>query len=191
MSKNKSRKTRLGMNGSYTGRCTERHSTFTNFIPSRRKTQFFGHSFSSGQAELVSHAVLVGFSMFLIYVIITTFTNVKEDYQEFVGSNEIKEMCFVMRGAIEKVYNPTDYNLSTNTLLGSMQTRLPDRITDIKYRAIFFNKSILIESQGVEFNDTCKIGFAANYNGSTSGGLTRFSYTKFINGTSVIEMIKV
>ncbi|MEK6888411.1 MAG: hypothetical protein AABX14_05705 [Candidatus Aenigmatarchaeota archaeon] len=149
------------------------------------------HFLSKGQAELVSHAILVGFSMFLVFVIITTFTDVKKDYQTFVGGSEIQEMCFVMRGAIEKIYNPTDYNLSTNTLMGSMQTRLPDRITDIRYRATFFNKSIIIESFGAEFNNTCKIGFDANYNGSASGGLTRFSYTKFTNGTGVIEMVKL
>ncbi|HIG97703.1 MAG TPA: hypothetical protein HA230_05165 [Candidatus Aenigmarchaeota archaeon] len=166
-------KNKTVMKGSHMSRCTKRRT------------------FSLGQAELVSHAILVGFSMFLIFVIITTFTNVKEDYQIFVGGSEIKEMCFVMRGAIEKVYNPTDYNFTTNTMLGSMQTRLPDRITDIRYRATFFNKSIIIESPGIEFNDTCKIGFTADYNGSTSGGLTRFSYTKFTNGTDVIEMVKL
>src|SRR3989338_22655 len=47
-----------------------------------------GHFLNKGQAELVSHAILVGFSMFLIFVIITTFTNVKKDYQTFVGEKK-------------------------------------------------------------------------------------------------------
>ena len=144
-----------------------------------------------GQSVLVSHAVLVALSLFLIYVVITTFTSIRDDYQKFVGGTEIKELCFVMKGAIERVYAQSDYNFSTNTNLGSLQVRLPDRITDIKYKASFFNKSILIESLAREFNDTCKIGFAAGYNGSTSGGLTRFSYLRYTNGTNVIEMVKL
>ena len=144
-----------------------------------------------GQTPLISHAILVALSLFLIYVVVMTFTSIRTDYQEFVGGLEIKELCFVMRGAIDKVYTQSDYNFSTNTNLGSIQARLSDRITDIKYKASFFNKSILIESQGREFNDTCKIGFSANYNGSTSGGLTRFSYLRYTNGTNVIEMVKL
>ncbi len=144
-----------------------------------------------GQAILLNHAIMVGFSVFLIYVVFTTFASIRTDYQKFVGGNEIKELCFVMRGAIDKVYAPVDYNVSANTSFGQMEVRLPERITDIKFNARFFNKSILIESSGNAFNDTCKVGYNANYNGSTSGGLTRFSYSKYSNGTGVIEMIKI
>jgi len=142
-----------------------------------------------GQAILLNHAIMVGFSIFMVYVVVTTFASIRTDYQEFVGGNEIQELCFVMRGAVDKVYSPPDYNLSGNVSLGQIEVRLPERITDIKYQAKFFNKSILIESNA--FNDTCKIGYSANYNGSTSGGLTRFSYSRFTNGTNVIEMTKI
>ena len=142
-----------------------------------------------GQAILLNHAIMVGFSIFMVYVVFTTLAAIKTDYQEHVGGNEIRELCFVMRGAIDKVYNPTDYNVFTNVSLGQMEVRLPERVTDIKYNARFFNKSILIESAA--FNDTCSVGYNANYNGSTSGGLTRFSYSKYSNGTSVIEMTKI
>lgn len=146
---------------------------------------------SRGQAELVSHAVLVGISLFLVYSVITTLADIRDDYQKYVGGLEVKELCFVMRGAIEKVYAPADYNVSTNTTLGSVMARLPERITDVKYSATFFNRSILIRSSGPQFNETCKIGFGAGYNGSTSGGLTRFSYMRSSNGTNVIEMVKM
>ncbi|MBI4174194.1 MAG: hypothetical protein HY517_00990 [Candidatus Aenigmarchaeota archaeon] len=142
-----------------------------------------------GQAILLNHAILIGFTIFLVYVVFTTFAAIKTDYQELVGGNEIKELCFVMRGAIDKVYAPIEFNVSSNVSLGRMETRLPERITDIKYRTKFFNKTLLIES--TKFNDTCKVGFNAEYNGSTSGGLTRFSYSKFDNGTNVIEVTKV
>lgn len=145
----------------------------------------------SGQAPIISHAIIVGFTIFLVYVVITTFTSLRDDYQKFVGGLEVKELCFVMKGSVEKVYTPADYNLSVNALLGQVEVRLPDRLTDLKYNAKFFNRTILIESPGAEFNDTCKVGFMASYNGSTSGGLTRFSYIRLTNGTNVIEMVKV
>ena len=144
-----------------------------------------------GQAILLNHAIMVGFTVFLIYVVVTTFASIRGDYQKYVGGNEIKELCFVMRGAIDKVYAPLDYNVSSNVSLGRIEVRLPERITDIKYQTKFFNKTILIESGRSIFNETCKIGYNVNYNGSTSGGLTRFSYSKYTNGTSVIEMTKI
>lgn len=156
----------------------------------KRNARMFQFS-SKGQAILLNHAIMVGFSIFMVYVVVTTFASIRTDYQKFVGGNEIKELCFVMRGAVDKVYNPPGYNVSTNVSLGQIEARLPERITDIKYQARFFNKSILIESSGTAFNDTCKIGYNANYNGSTSGGLTRFSYSKFTNGTDAIEMTKI
>lgn len=141
-----------------------------------------------GQAVLVSHAILVGLSIFLVYAVITTFTSIRNDYQKSVGGFEIKELCFVMRGAINKVYTPVDYNVSTNTSFGQIFVKLPDRITDIKYSAFFFNKTIQIRS--FAFNETCRIGFDADYNGSASGGMTRFSYVRSVNGTNTIEMVK-
>lgn len=163
---------------------TSAHHRRARHLSSRRK------NFKRGQAALVSHAIIVGFTIFLVYVVFTTFTSLRGDYQKFIGGLEIKEVCFVMKGAIEKVYTSADYNVSVNVNLGSVEVRLPDRITGLKYNTRFINRSILIESPGAEFNESCKIGFAANYNGSTSGGLTRFSYMRLTNGTNVIEMVK-
>lgn len=160
-----------------------------------RKTRAFHcarQAFSrKGQAPLVSHAIIVGFTIFLVYVVFTTFTALRDDYQKFVGGLEIKELCFIVRGSAEKVYTAADYNVSVNSLLGSIEVRLPDRVTDLKFNVRFVNKSALIESPGAEFNETCKIGFPAQFNGSTSGGLTRFSYTRLTNGTNVIEVVKL
>ncbi len=144
-----------------------------------------------GQSVLLSHAILVGFSIFLIYAVTTTFVSLRDDYQEFIGGNEIKQLCFVMNGAIEKIYNQPEGNLSTYTLLGSLEVRMPEKIVDVNYRAKFINRSILIESIGDIFNDTCTVGYEANYNGSTVGGLTRLSYYRASNGTNVIEMVRI
>ena len=142
-----------------------------------------------GQAALISHAIIVGFSVFLVYAVMTTFTSIRDDYQTFVGGEEVKQLCFVLRGAVDKVYNPVDYVTSVDTTMSAFEARLPDRITDIKFSASFANKSIVVK--GTNFNETCKVGYDAGYNGSTSGGLTRFSYVRNANGTDTIEMVKL
>ena len=144
-----------------------------------------------GQSILLTHALLVGFSIFLVYAVVTTFVALRDEYQEFIGANEVKQLCFVMSGAIEKIYKEPDYNISTYTLMGSLDVSMPEKIVDVNYRARFVNSSVLIESIGNVFNDTCVIGYEAIYNGSTTGGLTRISYYRASNGTDIIEMVKV
>ena len=146
--------------------------------------------FGKGQAPLLTHAIMVGFSIFLVYAVISTLTSIKTDYQKLVGDSEVSELCFIMKSAVDKVYVPDNYNTPT-TSLGSVDISLPDRITDLKYEANFFNRSILIKSSLPAFNQTCKIGYNVAYNGSTSGGMTRISYIKQTNGTEVIEMVKL
>ncbi len=144
---------------------------------------------SKGQSPLITHAIMVGFSVFLVYAVISTLTSIKTDYQEIVGGSEISGVCFIIKSGIDKVYAPDSYNTSA-TNLGSIEISLPDRITDLKYEANFFNRSMLIKSSLPAFNQTCKIGYNVAYNGSTSGGLTRISYIK--NTTSeTIEMVKL
>src|SRR3989338_479122 len=171
-----------------TGHWNNRHEFFGSHTP--RKTRHM-HAHGKGQAPLLTHAIMVGFSIFLIYAVVTTLTSIKNDYQQVVGGNEVKEICFIMKSAIDKVYAPDGYNLSTDTNLGSVDIDIPAKIAGIKYSANFFNKSILIKSSPQSFNETCKIGYNVAYRGSTSGGLTRFSYLKYTNGTHVIEMMKV
>ena len=145
---------------------------------------------NKGQAPLLTHAIMVGFSIFLVYVVISTLTSIKADYQKLVGDGEVNGLCFIMKSGIDKVYLPDSYNVSTNTTLGSVEISLPDRITDLKYDTKFFNRSILIKSSQPAFNVTCKIGYNVNYNGSTSGGLTRISYIKGTTGET-IEIVKI
>ena len=144
-----------------------------------------------GQSILLTHAIFVGFTIFLVYAVTTTFVSIRSDYQKFVGNNEISELCFLMKGAVDKIYVNTEYTSPTTTVAGYMDVRMPDKISDVPYRAVFVNRSISMQSADRKFNSTCAIGIDVNYNGTTSGGLTRFSYTVFANGTRNIEMVKL
>ena len=141
-----------------------------------------------GQSILLTHAILIGFTVFLVYAVTTTFIGIRADYQKFVGNNEVNELCFVMKGAVDKVYINTDYNSPTTTLAGYIDVLMPEKISDLPYHANFANRSVFLQSIDRKFNSTCTIGLNVNYNGTTSGGLTRFSYTRYANGTKTIEM---
>jgi hypothetical protein len=52
-------------------------------------------SHSKGQSILLTQAILFGFTIFLVYAISSTFVGIRDDYQKFIGENEIKyALCF-------------------------------------------------------------------------------------------------
>ncbi len=144
-----------------------------------------------GQSILLSHAILVGFSIFLVYAITTTFVTIKNDYQKSIGGDDIKQLCFVVQGAVNKIYSETVYNVTGDTVMGVIDVKMPLRIAGMNYRTKFVNQSVVIESLDAKINETCKMGINAVYNGTTSGGLTRFYYTKQQNGQDRIEMTRI
>jgi len=91
------------------------------------------------QSSLVAHTILVAFSMILIIVILNSLSSIKEEYQDFIGNIEIKEVCHRISSAIDKIYDEPSYwsltNLQTmkNTLSVSLRrgtaTDLLDSIT--------------------------------------------------------------
>ena len=153
-----------------------------------KKITFFSQRPQKGQSILITHAILVGFTVFLVYAVTTTFVSIRADYQKFVGTNEVSEVCFVMKGAVDKIYINTGYNSPTTTLAGYLDVLMPEKISDLPYHADFVSRSIILQSADRKFNSTCAVGLDVTYNGTTSGGLTRFSYTLYPNGTKTIEM---
>ena len=145
-----------------------------------------------GQAPLLSHTITIAFSVILIIAIVTTLNIIKADYQNFVGKEEILQVCLTVKSAVEQIYWPTTYQLNDNITLGSVSVDLPDRIADLNYRMRFQNNSLQIETiQLLEINQTCKIGFNASFSGSSNGGKTKFIWTRYTNGTDIITMSRV
>lgn len=138
-----------------------------------------------GQSILLSHAILVGFSIFLVYAVSTTFVTLKNDYQHVIGGNEVDQLCFVIRGAVDKMQPDTNYNFTADTVLGSMDINFPERIAASNYRIKFANQSAVIDSLDNKFNQTCRMTANAVYTGQTSGGLTRITYTRTPGGDLV------
>lgn len=137
-----------------------------------------------GQMPLLSHTITVGFSMILILLVVMTLNSVKGDYQSFIASNEMKEVCTILKNGIEKIYRPTDHRL--NATMGRIFIDLPERIADMRYRVRFLNSSLLIETN---INHTCVVGFNVTYSGSIDGGRTVIEWIQ--SDIDRIEMRKV
>lgn len=147
---------------------------------------------SKGQAPLLSHTITIAFSIVLIIMVVTTLNIVKADYQNFIGREEILQTCLAVKSAIEQIYWPSEYQPNNNITMGSIEIDLPKRIADVNYRMRFQNNTLEIEAiHTLDLNQTCKIGFNASFIGSSNGGKTRITWTRYTNNTNVIEMSKV
>lgn len=141
------------------------------------------------QSPIVSHTLVIMLSIVLLILVITTLNSLRKEYQEFVGENEIKQICGIVRNGIEKIYWPEDYVSPTNTTMGEIVVGLPNKIAERNYRARFVNESLFIESIGEPtINYSCKIGFEVTLNGRTAGGRTEIKWTRLSNGNDVITM---
>jgi hypothetical protein len=128
---------------------------------------------SIGQASLISHTFSVSFTIIIILLIVISFNNIRNDYKAFSMKNQINGVCDIIKGAVEKIYWPFDYE--SDGTFGRIFVDLPERIGDTNYRARFLGSSLLIES-GI--NSTCSIGFNITYAGSTTGGRTEIEWTR-------------
>ncbi|MBI3190091.1 hypothetical protein HYZ41_00130 [archaeon] len=139
-----------------------------------------------GQSAVFTHAILLSFTIFLIFIIITTFTTIRGNFQEFVAQNEMNQICFTLRGGFEKIYQQPDYVSPTGTK-NTLTIKLPDKLADASYRISFVNRTVKIQVLGPSFNSTCNIGFNTSYSGYAGGGMIEISYS--LNTTaSVIGM---
>ena len=129
--------------------------------------------FLLGQNPLLSHTIAIGFSLVLILLVMTTLTSLRDNYQDFIGKNEISQVCSILKDSIGKIFVDDEYTSPTNTTKGRIVVALPRRIADLNYRVRLLNNSFFIETFGTRINDTCKAGFNLTYNGSTTGGLPR------------------
>lgn len=147
---------------------------------------------SSGQNPLLSHTIAIAFLLLLIIIIISVLTTLRDDYSNFIGKNEISQVCLLLKGSIEKVFTEDGYTSPTNTTKGRLFLRLPERIADQNYRIRFVNNSISVETLSQpRINDTCVPGFNLTYLGFTSGGMTELNFTLRDNGNGIIAIRKV
>lgn len=146
-----------------------------------------------GQSILLSHAILVGLSVMLVFVIATTMNNLRSEYQDFITEASVDQLCLLLKNGVEKVYRTVDYNSSSNTTYGTLYITFPDRLADKNYRLSFIdvNKTASVESGDNSFNTTCKIGLNASYGGFTTGGRTRIDFVYYTNGTRRIGVAKI
>ena len=142
-----------------------------------------------GQSAFVTHAILLGFVIFLIFIIVNTFLTLREEFQDFTAKSELEQVCFILRSGIEKLVPDTDYRPQTNTT-SKIDINLPEKMAGTSYVANFENRSINIFTLSPRFNSTCRIGFNVTYVGFTSGGLTEILFIRNLTN-DIIEMKSV
>jgi len=131
-----------------------------------------------GQSVLFTHTILIGFTLFIIFVVVVTFSNLRSDYQEFAADNEMRQVCLLVKNAVEGAYIESDYASPTNTTHGYLFVDLPDKLLGTGYRTGFTGDSVYVETYGPSFNVTCKVGLNITYAGSSNGGLTSVVFTR-------------
>lgn len=145
-----------------------------------------------GQSPLISHTMMILFSIFLVLVIVTTLNSIRTEYEDFVAKNEILQVCALVKSSVEKLYWPQSYIPQTDTVMGSITMNLPKEIARVEYNARFSNRTLKVETiEQPKVNDTCEMGFDITFSGRTSGGRTRIKWTRYSNGTDAIVMENV
>jgi hypothetical protein len=140
---------------------------------------------NKGQSILISHAIIVSFGIFMVFVVVTTFTNLRADFQNFTAANEIDQLCLILKSSAEKVAY-TDNYISPSGAVSEITVKLPDRIAAIPYNVRFVNGTVAIETQSPRFTTNCTIGLDINYSGFTTGGLTTVVFNN--TGQGLLEM---
>lgn len=146
-------------------------------------------SSKKAQSQLMAHVFMLLFSVMILALVLTTLNNIKQQYQEFVADLEIDEVCDTIKEGVGKIYWPTDYSGPKTVKMGEIEILLPVRVGDVKYKAIFAGSTLNIATVDKPYvNDSCKMGFDAIFNGQTSGGLAKLTWTAYSNGTDEINM---
>ncbi len=145
-----------------------------------------------GQSVLLSHAFIVAMSVILIIIVLTAMKTIIDDNRDFVGRNEITQICSIVKSSFEKILLEQTYTSLTNTSSGKITVALPERIADMRFRTRLSANDVIVETQGnILVNETCRIGLNATYSGSTAGGRTLFELIRYSNGTKEIKISNV
>ena len=147
---------------------------------------------NKAQSSIVAHTLFMAFSLILIIFIMSTMKNIKEDYQDFVGGVEIKEVCQRISAAIERIYDEPDYYSQTNETMCTVDLALPETIADTNYFVDFNGSDIYVRTmENPLLNYTCPTGYNLTFLGSTTGGMTRITRTDYSNGSTTITLSKI
>lgn len=143
-----------------------------------------------GQSQVVSHSLSVLFSMILILAVISTMNILEEDYGEYTGKFQAREICGMIKAAAEKVHNPVSQNITMNFSqeMGYYVINLPQKAGNGPYEIKFLNSTVSIE--GERINQTCETGINATFSGMSTGGRTKVSWI-YGNGTDYIKLEKI
>lgn len=140
---------------------------------------------SKGQSQIITHSLIILFSVSLIVLVATSMKNIENQYENFTGDLQVDDICSIMKSSIERIYNPVSQNISVNRTeeMGYNIINLPQKIGSGYYHINLYNNTIEIETS--EIVHTCEAGINATFSGKSSGGRTKIKWL-YGNGTNSI-----
>ncbi len=136
------------------------------------------------KGQLVSHTFAVGFNIILLLAIILSLNHISNEYKNFISSSESEQVCLMIKSAVTKLMPKTNYNTSSY-MSGIIYTKLPERISNTKYRISIEGDLVKVHLLGIEKEFTCMLDRPVQSKGTTAGGTTKI---KAIVNMSEIEI---
>jgi len=144
-----------------------------------------------GQSLVIWHVIAVSISIMVIMFAVISMNNIRANFESFVGQEEIKQSCLIVKGAVEKAYQPSDYSSPSNATLARIRLSMPLKIANSDYRVFFVNHSINVVLLGAQTNYTCPTGINVTFSGSISGGPALVEWIRLDNSTDLISIAQV
>jgi len=141
-----------------------------------------------GQNPLISHTLIVVMSVLMLFLIVTTFDNIKKNQVRFLIKNEANVICSTISSQITKIYNNSTYSSSVNQTNGWVKISTEKRLMEYNYKIYFSGSKIFIKSRDIEVN--CSVPINAIFEGSSYGGDIKLTWIRLANGTDKIVMSK-
>lgn len=139
-----------------------------------------------GASQLITHSLFVLFSIMLLLAVITSMGKIEKQYSNFTGEMSARDMCSMLKTAIEKIYMPVDSNITVNKtvemsyIILDLPIKMGSRLYDITFAGNYIN----ITSEEIFYQ--CKTGINATLSGISHGGRTKI---KWLFGNSVNSII--
>lgn len=121
-----------------------------------------------GQSVFLTHTFLILFTVILLFVVFSTLSDVRDNQQEFMATQDAGIICSMVTASLDNIYQRHG--------TGYISINLPSDIGEIDYRGDFFENQLKI-SFG-ESNYSCNMPFNTSYTGKISGGQTNIFYNQ-------------
>lgn len=126
------------------------------------------------RGQMLSHTFVVAFNVILILAIVLSLNYITSEYRGFISKSEAEEVCLTIKSAVGKTIHRTNYDESSY-ISGIVYIDIPERISNMKYRAWISGDVIQIDILDSRDDFNCLLDQPVLSTGSTGGGETKIT----------------